>query len=147
MELREILEESTTPVPMDGSQQIPAPTPLNMNGSATSAALSEGYFDVAGPINPPVMDKPPELTINVRFRQEDAPSIKVYNPIGCRVFFGKNVPDLSQLLEKEHLENLMKRFRKHKDDYFGNENFEQIQVSQSKARRTLKLENEWHDCL
>jgi len=133
MELREILEENPTPVPMEAAQQM-ASTPLGINGSSSST-IPDDYFDVSAPIGPSVAENvPPELVINVRFRQEDAPAIKVYNPIGCRAFFGKNVPDLSQLLEKEHLENLMKRFRKHKDAYFGNENFAQIQVGNASPR-------------
>ena len=69
------------------------------------------------------------LEVKVCFRKEDASRCYVSNNGGCRLYFGKNVPEMSQMLEKKHMEHIMKMFRYEKQDYFGPDSWEQIQVS------------------
>ena len=77
------------------------------------------------------LEEQPELEIKVGYRKDDAIRYYVTNKNGCRVFFGKNIPNLSQLLEKEHLDTIMKRFRFKQEYYYGPETLQQIHVSRS----------------
>lgn len=105
--------------PLTSEDQLNVPGPSNVH-----------QFQYVDPVPLPPDNGPPELEIQVRFRQEDALVKTVTNKLGCRVYFGKNIPDLSQLLEKEHLENLMSKFRFDKEWYYGPESLQQVQVTQ-----------------
>jgi len=73
-------------------------------------------------------EDPNALEVKVCFRQENASRCYVTNRGGCRLYFGTNIPDLSRLLEKEHMEHIMKMFRYEKDYLYGPESWQQIQV-------------------
>ena len=105
-------EEQSRPLGTDG--QIVGPGPSNVNQIPASPEKA-----------------PPELEIHVRFRQDDALQKTVSNRFGCRVYYGKNIPDISLLLEKEHLQNIMSKFRFDKEIYYGPESFQQVQVRTS----------------
>ena len=68
------------------------------------------------------------LEVKVCFRQEDASRCYVSDSGGCRLYFGQNIPDISQLLQKEYLDGIMKMFRYERHHYFGPESWQQIQV-------------------
>ena len=118
IELREILGEDSSAAADVNPQATAAPMSVN--------ELTQEY-PYAAARTPPV-EGPSELSIQVRFRQEDASTFYVTNKSGCRVYFGRNILNLPQLLEKEHLDNLLKRFRYPTNYYYGPESLQQIQV-------------------
>ena len=79
---------------------------------------------------PYVPAEQPDLEIKVCFREYDAWRGFVTSD-KCRLFFGKNVQNLSQRLAKEQLDEIMKKFRFNKDYYFGPESIQQIEVRYS----------------
>ena len=111
-----------------GDSEMAAPAPPQPTEEFQSWSLNSQPWSLTDLLQLAPED-PNALEVKVCYRQEDASRCYVTNRGGCRLYFGKNIPDLSQLLEKEHMEHIMKMFRYEKDYYFGPESWQQIEVS------------------
>lgn len=69
------------------------------------------------------------LQLSLRFRNTEVFQHAVTNGYGCRLYFGDNIPDISQLVEPEHMSNITRPFRYQPEQLFGPDYLEQVSVS------------------
>nr|CAB3256864.1 interferon regulatory factor 6-like [Phallusia mammillata] len=71
------------------------------------------------------------LRLSLRFRNEEVFQHFVTNTYGCRLYFGDNIPDITQLVEPEHLSSITRPFRYQPEQLFGPDCLEQVRLPQT----------------